>query len=404
MKKKININKNTFIYIFATILIIFFEPQIFKEESFIGVEYIDLIYKILKGISFLIVLIFYLYKIFTDKSYKISKTIILITVLQFIMFISTIINSGSFTRFIGPAITTIVMALVAEILIKEKKLIPVLKKVNSYFIFCYLFNLATIFIIDVLKITTYTNVYFLGIDNRFIFTLLQWIVSEGIISIVEQGKLSKRWVICVLLSEILLLYKFSVAAMILFAFFIVLYFINDKVYVAKYSVQLFITYLILNILFVVCKIQNLFTPILNLLKKDSTLSGRTFIWDGVMGKLLKNPILGNGMQSEYYDEQFFFNSSAPHYLEWCRVPHAHNSIMTLLYRGGLASASIYLYILYYSLNKIKKYFENPLGNLLIFAICIIMFLSIFDTMDFAGLYFIITIAINIKYINKIKNE
>ena len=386
-------NKSRMNNILVFILIVFFEPQIFKENAFKGVTYVDQVYKILKILAFFIVLLIYTY-----KKTKYSKIVLSVFVLQLITFISTLINKGSVMRFIGPAITTVTMVMIAEILISRKIIVEVLKKVNIYFVICFILNLISIIMIDIFKLTNFTKIYFLGIDNRFIFTLLPWIVSEGIVSIIENKKLSKRWLWCVVASELVLLYKFSVAAMIAVVLFVLLYFINNKISLAKYSKIVLYGYVILNILIVFFNIQNYFTPILNIVDKDVTFSGRTFLWDGVKDEFLKNPILGNGMQSEEYDKSFFYKSTAPYYLDFAKVVHAHNSAMAIIYRGGGLAILVYLYILYYCTDKIKKNYKNPLANLFIVSIAIIFMLSIFDTMDFAGLYFIITLAINMKKI------
>lgn len=393
-----NLAKRNDILIYVFMLIIFFEPQIFKEDSFIGTNYIDYVYKIAKMGCFILALIIYL----KNNSYKISKLLLSIILLQFIMLISTIIFKGNIMRFIGPAITTVTMCMIAELLIKKEILIPTLKKVNKYFVFCFIINLISMILIDFTDFSKITRVYFLGIDNRFIFTLLPWILFEGIVSLNKSNKLDKRWKIIFGISELILIYKDSVAAMICL-FLYVFTIIGSKKQI-KLKNSIFFGYIITNVSIIIFKIQKIFTYAISLVKKDITFSGRTYIWDGVINAFNEFPIIGQGMQSIEFDKNFFYNSSAPYYLECCKVVHAHNSLMTLLYRGGILSVIIYLGIIYKAIKKLYLNYLNKYARLFLITLIIILLTSIFDTMDFAGLYFILTLIINIDKIDNKSEE
>lgn len=120
-----------------------------------------------------------------------------------------------------------------------------------------------------------------------------------------------------------------------------------------------------------------------------------------MEQAYKHPIIGYGMQSIEYDKSFFYNSTAPYYLKFCKVSHAHNSLMTLLYRGGIIAVTIYLSIVYKALKQLKNNFNNKYANILLITAINIFLTSIFDTMDFAALYFVFTLCISIE---EIKDE
>lgn len=389
-----NITKRNYILIYAFMLIIFFEPQIFKENSFVGVKYFDYIYKIAKIICFVFASSVYI----KENKYKISKLLISIIVLQSVMLLSTLIYNGDLIRFVGPAITTVTMCMIAELLVKKKIIFPVLKIVNNYFAVCFIINLISIILIDFTNFNKIVSVYFLGIDNRFIFTLLPWILFEGLVSLKECNKISKRWIIIFIASELILVYKFSVAAMI--ALFIYIFAIIEFKKEFKHKESIFFGYIITNISIIMFKIQRFFIHAIKFVKKDITFSGRTYIWDGIIKEFINYPIIGRGMQSIEYDKNFFFNSSAPHYIECCKVIHAHNSLMTLLYRGGILSVLIYLGILYKTVKELCINYSNKYAKLFYITLIIILITSIFDTMDFAGLYFIITLIVNIKLIDK----
>lgn len=396
MKK--NKTEKIFILLFALMLIVFFEPQMFKEESFVGVEKVDFVYKIAKLICFVITSIFYV----KEKNFKISKLLLSIGILQVIMLISTIIYKGDLVRFVGPAITTVTMCMIAEILIKKQNLFSILKIVNIYFAICFIINVITVFLLDFTSCELFTRAYFMGIDNRFIFTMIPWVLFEGLVELHENGKTGIKFHLVFALCESLLLYKNSTSAMLVFFLYYFVVFSDKTTFKLKYS--LFFSYVAANVLIVVFKIQNIFTQVVGMLGKDITFSGRTYLWDGILKWSYKYPLIGRGMRSIEYDKHFFYINSAPYYHEWCKVIHAHNSLMTLLYRGGILSVLIYLGIIFATIKSLYDSYSSKYARILGITLIIILIASIFDTMDFAALYFIITMIINIKALDIIKSK
>lgn len=385
--------------LFVLSLIIFFEPQIFKEDIVTFASTIDNIYKFLKITCAVVIGWKYI------KRKKISKLLLLTIILQGITFISTIINQGSVMRLVGPAITTVVMVMIGEILIEKKELVVVLKQVNIYFSVCFIINLISIVLIDFTDFKNISKVYFLGIDNRFIFTFLPWILFEGIVSYLEHGKLTKRYYICFALAEIVLLYRYSLSAMLALLMFILP--IYNKIQFARLKNTTFIGMIVSNVLLVIFNITGYLKNTLSFISRDITLGGRTFLWKGVIEEVKMNPLIGKGMKSVIDDKAFFYNSTKPYYLEFCKVMHPHNSLVATIYRGGILALAIYLIIFYKSLKQLKKNKEHILTNLLFITLLIIMITSLFDTMDFAGLYFVFTLCCfidKIEYKEVSKND
>lgn len=390
-------NKKKVILLFAIMLMVFFEPQLFKAESFAGVEKIDFFYKIAKLACFAVVAFMYI----KNNRLRISKLLLKIALLQMIMLASTIIYNGDLARFIGPAVTTVTMCMIGELLIDKKIFFPTLEVLNKYFIICFVINILSVVLIDFTSFSNFTKVYFLGIDNRFIFTLLPWMLFEGLVSIHKDNRINKRAVIVFIACEALLLYKFSVGAMIAFALFAISFI--PFLALHKYYKTTILSYLAINVALIYSKIQLYFKPALVMLGKDVTFSGRSFIWDGVINNFKNYPLIGRGMQSVEFDKMFFYNSSAPYYLEHCKVVHAHNSLMTLLYRGGILSVLVYLSIIYDSLKQVALNHKSKYAAIIGISIIIILIASIFDTMDFAALYLVVAIAVNIIKLEPSKN-
>ncbi len=378
-------------YVIIFSLFVYLEPQIFKEDAS-GLTKVDYVYKLIKIICTVAVFLYYISEV------KKTNFMLLVTSLQLIGLVSTIINKGAIFRYVGPSLTILTMVMIVELLLENKQLIETLKVINWYFLTVYIINVVSIILIDFIDNSAFGGVYFLGIDNRFIFTFLPWVVSEGIVALYYGNKLSKRWIIIVCLCEGILLYKFSVAAMFAFMIFIAFYLFR-KYITSDISIWMLFGYLLLNIFVVIIRVQNIFAPLLQKLGKDITFAGRTYFWDAILRDWKHFFIIGGGMQSVQADKMYFYNSTAPFYLPFCKVMHAHNYLMTLFYRGGIISITIFIIILYLAMKKLKENSGCLYSGLLLSAMIVFFVTAIFDTTDFALLYFIIALS---YYVNKIE--
>lgn len=386
--------KKKYIILIILSLIIFFEPQMFKEEAFAFAYNFDYIYKILKLLSAVFIIYIYL-----KHLKKISWFVSLIVIIQLITFISTLVNHGDIIRFMGPAITTFTMAMIAELIIKKNEVLSVLKPINKYFLICYIINIMSIILVDFTSFNDIANnVYFLGIDNRFIFTFLPWVVSEGIVSYIEKGHFSKRFYFILILVEGVLLYRFSLAAMLVMLLFLLVG--VKKINFQKYNNITFFGMILANVSLLLFNVTKYFSNILSFFNRDITLSGRTFLWNGTIKSIKSNLSLGTGMKSLANDKLFFFRTSSPYYLDWCKVSHPHNSLLAITYRGGIVCVLIYLFLIYICLKNLKQNHKNQISKLLYISMVVIMITSLFDTMDFAGLYFIFAFCWFIPFLNK----
>ena len=378
-------------YVIIFSLFVYLEPQIFKEDAS-GLTKVDYVYKLIKIICTVAVFLYYISEV------KKTNFMLLVTSLQLIGLVSTIINKGAIFRYVGPSLTILTMVMIVELLLENKQLIETLKVINWYFLTVYIINVVSVILIDFIDNSAFGGVYFLGIDNRFIFTFLPWVVSEGIVALYYGNKLSKRWIIIVCLCEGILLYKFSVAAMFAFMLFIAFYLFR-KYITSDISIWMLFGYLLLNIFVVIIRVQNIFAPLLQKLGKDITFAGRTYFWDAILRDWKHFFIIGGGMQSVQADKMYFYNSTAPFYLPFCKVMHAHNYLMTLFYRGGIISITIFIIILYLAMKKLKENSGCLYSGLLLSAMIVFFVTAIFDTTDFALLYFIIALS---YYVSKIE--
>ena len=94
-------------------------------------------------------------------------------------------------------------------------------------------------------------------------------------------------------------------------------------------------------------IQDLFTNALGYLGRESTLSGRTDIWECAMSTIANNPIFGYGVESEAISRSRLNGFST-----------AHNLYLTTLYYGGITALAFLLASIGVALYKTKKKASN----------------------------------------------
>ena len=107
----------------------------------------------------------------------------------------------------------------------------------------------------------------------------------------------------------------------------------DRKIIAKFSYfSVWGIYIIATILLVFAQITNIFQPIFELVNKDSTLTGRIYIWEMAIARIgssMKNIILGSGyMTSGYITYKNGLYTS-------------HNMVLEILLRGGIIAFLIF---------------------------------------------------------------
>ena len=384
MEKELTSNKRRmfFLVLYVFSLIVFFEPQGFKEPDCI-VPWVDYIYKALKLIcGFIIIVHYFLVNKKRIAEKKIDFFVLMTIVYQGLMLLSTIINQGSIFRFAGPSITVITMAMIAKCIIQENLLKEVIKIVNKYFAVVYVINLISMIIIGNPP-PNGEGLYFLGYNNRFIFTFVPWIIFVGIEDLILRKKFTYRYYLVYGLIEVVLIYKWSVTAMIAMALFILPPLLKKtKIFYKTVSiVNIIINFIITKIN--LREITFLNDLVVNTLKKDLTFTGRVYLWNGVYSVIAEKPLLGYGTQSIQKESDFFYSTSGSLHWEFLRVQHAHNSLMSTLYRGGILSLISYLIISIYALKSLAQAQMNKYKSLLFICYIVILILSLFDTIDFA---------------------
>ena len=379
-------------HIYFLLLLPYIEPQLFKREGF---EIVDKLFLVCKLMS--TVVLAYMY--FNRKKYRLFGTVFLMTLVQGITFIATIYNHGSVTRFLGPALISVSMIMLGE-LIFETDWMKFLDYLEKYLGLLFVLNIIT-FVMKMACINPFFSARstFLGIDNRWIYFYLPWVIVAFINSYVKKGRVDfKAWMIYIC-SFISLAIVWSTGAMVAFMSLPVAYFckkyIRSDIRIKKPAQLMYVLILIVNVLLVTGMILDFFSPvIINLLHKDITLSGRTLLWDVVVNLLKEKPFFGMGVQSHLFDMEYFYVNSG--YCSACEVNHPHNTILNVAYHGGLIAAAIFILVVYIAVSKIDRIKNKELTTIFYCSAAALFVAALVDTLDFSLFYLLIPVVMQIQ--------
>lgn len=366
----------------------FAEPQMFKVESF---QFGDQIFDILKLISVAAACCIY----FALRRPSLLLTLTLL--LQILILLCTLINYGTISRFAGPAITMITMVMVGEVVVDEGETRRFTGYLKNYLSLLVAANFVTLLLIN-LHVLDW-EVPLLGIDNRWIYILLPWVIVSFINAAINKGCAGpKEWAIyAVVLIHVL--YSWAVGAILSLAMWPLLWIIGticakSSSWLAKHAnVLLTLTLLIgLNVLLFSGVLLDVLRPVIvNLLGKDVTLSGRIYLWDTVLEVLRSNPLWGMGVQPDEFDKEFFFEQSG--YVIGCAVNHPHNYLLNVAYHGGIVSALIFIAIYLYAAIGIDKAKGSTTARVLFCSLGCVLVASLVDTMDFGLFHLLIPFSV-----------
>lgn len=380
-----NTKRITFLFV---LLLAFIEPQLFKTEGFeLGDSIYDVLRVIAGGITF-----------FIYVRNKVSALVIASVILQSWIAVSTIINGGSLIRFVGPAVNMIATIMLFEMALEIdiRRFLQLIRNTLSLYV---LINLATCALRAVGVINW--SATFLGIDNRWFYFLLPWVVYSALCAYLEKGTLTIGALTSYILALAQLIVVWSVGAMIALIS-IPLYILVCNIIKKTFNISINHIYSILlllsiNLLLVGGQlIPQLSEMIREVLGKDGTFSGRVFLWAIVVAVLYKSPLFGNGVQSELYDINYFYINSG--YYPACAVNHPHNFILNYAYHGGVPAALGFVIIYIYSIFHLRS--SSKICLLLASAFVSFFVASLVDTLDFSLMYSFLPLAVGLNGLEK----
>lgn len=135
-------------------------------------------------------------------------------------------------------------------------------------------------------------------------------------------------------------------------------------------------------------------PILDILGKDATLSGRTHVWIVAMMKFMEHPIIGNGFaESVNIFDVWGTNANG---VSGYSTLSAHNEFLQKMVEGGIASMTVFGLFLYHAARAID---QLPEKYAIVFKTTLIAFIVLLMS-EAAGLYnifLVCSMAIIIRY-------
>lgn len=331
-KYTISIRELKRILFYSLLMFAFIKPD---SLEYIGLKWLDIILILVDGITMfsMILLLF-------SKKYRISRSSITIFVIYLFIGIFTILGTQDYFSFLKVAGTSFGFSLFADYMI-QRRIDIFFKAAIATLIILFSINLITIIkyfpngMYQMDKIVG--DLYFMGHDNGMIYNLIPLCSLSLLYSYLKKEKMITWYsVISLFLLFSSEVYVQSATGIIESILLVLLIFGYDNKILRKLinPVFLFTVYFISNILIVLIRIQNNFSWIIvGIFKKDITFTGRTYLWDYTILKIIENHFMGCGMGT-------VIPGANGH-----TYPHCHNLLLDFLYKGGIFSLVFFIILI-----------------------------------------------------------
>ena len=350
---------DSYYVLFLLAIGVFFIPYCF---TYYGMSVIRGLYQTARVAVFLVVITMYIMR------GRISKLSIATLFFCLVMAISTIINGGSMYALSGRIVLLLGIVLLIELGLSQKP---------KAFVEAFATVLTLLMLANLVSMIRnpdgydgYKDVYFLRHANQLEPMYVCAVVTIALRNAYRDSALHKAQLVLVVIACTFMVFHVASGSNIIAWIPMVLYFVlpyamkrtevlNIRLYVLLY-VGLFI-------LVLVFEIQNMFSGILHgLLGKDTTLSGRTLLWDTAISMIRRRPMLGYGIAES--------TSVIP--TASGRLLSAHNTVIQTILESGIASLLVLVHIVSLVMKKPYEYrrtAESQILSLGMFSIALVMF-------------------------------
>ena len=196
--------------------------------------------------------------------------------------------------------------------------------------------------------------WFLGNRNLYIDYLFPMIICSLIVQYITQESYMKFY-ISVLLGIITVVLTGSATTIFVLTIIALYYIIFRKGLLKKIvnPIYMILVYGIVTLIIICFSNTKVFSFIIvNVFKKDLTLSYRTEIWRNVIEHILLKPIVGYGYRS------------GDHFIDNSQVMHAHNLFLHFAYSGGIIAMLLLIALMIYAAFRILKINKKSSGYVL----------------------------------------
>lgn len=237
----------------------------------------------------------------------------------------------------------------------------------------------------------YSTNWFFKYDNVHIFMYLPSLVFNFLNSKISTKKNSIISVINFIIITYCVFFSFSSNTIV--AYSILIIYMLFKKYINKINIlnakNYFVTYIALFFGFVIFRIQEIFEWfIVGVLKKKITLTGRVHIWDVVMKYIKQKPLIGYGLETN----DIITNKYGSVYFT-----HAHNTILDVLYKGGIIYLISFILIIRCVVKKLYNFRQDCISKYLsLILFCCFIMMNFEARQDKIGLYIILVTSYSIS--------
>lgn len=263
--------------------------------------------------------------------------------------------------------------------------------IGLYYLFSFIIvaNFLT-FLIGGLNIgTDGLPIYLLGGKNAIAMTTLPTIPIIYLYSYTIHKKLKIFPLLLILICAISL-YLSDSGTGIIISFLIILFIVFPKKVFPTFKTYLYI-YMVVFFTIIIFRLQELLFGdfITNVLHKDMTFTGRTYIWDFVLNAMKESWILGFGRGNDIISHYFF------------NLNETHNGVLEIMIYSGLLGLMFFLIILFVVSNKLSINKNHIISKILSFSIFAYMIIGLTESVFYKKEFWIlIFISYSVEHIIK----
>lgn len=358
---------------------------------------LNTVMNIFRFIAMILILLIYIQKIIKLKKVKINTHIFIIIIIELLSFISCLYNNQSPYSTIVFWQGILSLMLLAEI--EEKNMLELVKiliyVLATYIIINFIYIL---FNYDYIKIS---RDFILGRKNMLILYIFPFI-SLILLKPNQNNKNKFIDISLIIISLITILISESSTSIVACIMLCIYYIVKNNIIVNKVlskikAKQIFVILMAFFIFIIIFSVQQYFSFfIVDILGKDITFTGRTYVWEKVLNLIQEKPIIGYGWNSSLDEVQGILS-----WEEYTTVQHAHNFILNIAYKSGIIASVFYCYFLWKISIKIDNYDEmqEKMSMKVIYVgFLVLMTFEAYPT-NCIALFFICYIMLNYKLIN-----
>ncbi len=383
-------------FLILLLLIPFFIPLSFKYIPILNVIYVGL--SILRVAIFVILSVAFVWNLLKGNGKKKFHGLFYVAIFELLIMVSSLLNSESLYNPLKNFITIFSICFIVNYYVnigKARKFFDIL-----FWMYTVLnvVNLASIIIYKEKGIQTamYQNdvnlLYFMNIDNGIALINVLMIYLTIVKVYFSKSKIYWLFLLIPLLSCIFVdSASGKLITFILLGLILLKKFVNLKLFCFCGSAVVACCFLI--IISNHMPLRNVFLDIISeILNRDITLSGRTYLWQKSINMISNKPFLGYG------------DSIMDHIEIWGGYYSAHNFYLEILLDGGIVSFICFLIILIKSCESCIKLKNQDISKLSLFVMSTLLIYFFVEALGNNVQFFMVIISIlEIEKITKEKN-